>query len=357
MSKEFLSVQFWSQLNEFFKKLIPLISYVLRKDRYIWLIVIILLLSYLFLERNLTCNIKKDYVVLPISKIEDSYSDVLTYAKLLNVNLTSGDYIRTQLEKKSLGFDLGKVSVVLNENLLSISTEVFFVKDLFDEVSKKRKIKEYSNQLDAIVNRQLDFLGSNVRLLERYGVIEKINSDYLNLIAILVSLFFVRVLFFSVTGRIFDVSQFKKLDINFLGPLGTVKRGKEPFHFKGSRTMYSEGLRYIELNLRHQTNYYEKKLFSVTSSLAGDGKTSFCYNLALLVSQSKRVLLIDADLRRPHLRRTVNQSYNTDKKNLGLSEYLQYGNVEIKEILYSYEGRDKLDMIFSGNIHTIPVTK
>lgn len=58
--------------------------------------------------------------------------------------------------------------------------------------------------------------------------------------------------------------------------------------------------------------------FVVTSSLAGDGKTTTTVSLAVsIASAEQRVLLIDADMRKPSIHRYFNMEYSD-----GLSEFL-----------------------------------
>jgi capsular exopolysaccharide synthesis family protein len=62
----------------------------------------------------------------------------------------------------------------------------------------------------------------------------------------------------------------------------------------------------------------DKKVILVTSSVAGEGKTSVSTNLALALAGSRRVLLIDADLRRPK----VAESFSLKGHISGLSTLL-----------------------------------
>jgi len=62
----------------------------------------------------------------------------------------------------------------------------------------------------------------------------------------------------------------------------------------------------------------DKKVILVTSSVAGEGKTSVSSNLALALAGSRRVLLIDADLRRPK----VAESFGLKGHTSGLSTLL-----------------------------------
>ncbi|MBK9315673.1 MAG: CpsD/CapB family tyrosine-protein kinase [Acidobacteria bacterium] len=64
-----------------------------------------------------------------------------------------------------------------------------------------------------------------------------------------------------------------------------------------------EQFRSLRTQLFHAAENRDLKVVTVTSALAGEGKTSTLLNLALAIAQSKekRVLVIDGDLRRPNI--------------------------------------------------------
>ena len=63
----------------------------------------------------------------------------------------------------------------------------------------------------------------------------------------------------------------------------------------------------------------ECPVYAVTSAEAGDGKSTVISNLAISFAQAdKKVLLIDADMRRP----VQYQSFKLNKNQTGLSELL-----------------------------------
>lgn len=67
-------------------------------------------------------------------------------------------------------------------------------------------------------------------------------------------------------------------------------------------------------------------VFAVTSSLAGDGKSTNAVSLAVSIAMAEqKVLLIDADMRKP----SIHRYFNTEHKN-GLSEILANLTNEIK---------------------------
>jgi capsular exopolysaccharide synthesis family protein len=93
------------------------------------------------------------------------------------------------------------------------------------------------------------------------------------------------------------------------------------YHRPGSRE--AEAFRTVRTSLSIINDDGRSKVIQVTSPEPGDGKSVSASNLALALAQSgKRVLLIDADLRRP----TVHQLFRLPA-NIGLTESLQ-GEIE-----------------------------
>jgi protein-tyrosine kinase len=115
-----------------------------------------------------------------------------------------------------------------------------------------------------------------------------------------------------------------------------------------NNTQAAEQFRSIRSNINFATVDRQLRSLVVTSSNAGDGKTMTAANLAIVFNQEgKRVLLVDADLRRPkvhHVFRLANQ--------FGLSNYL-IGQKEIDEIIMSTYRTD-FDIITSGIIPPNP---
>jgi succinoglycan biosynthesis transport protein ExoP len=84
------------------------------------------------------------------------------------------------------------------------------------------------------------------------------------------------------------------------------------------RSAYVEALRGLRTSILLSRGGAPPKVILVTSSIASEGKSMLSINLAtLLAQQGKKVLLVDGDFRRPTLHRTLNIA-NTD----GLSSFL-----------------------------------
>jgi len=98
----------------------------------------------------------------------------------------------------------------------------------------------------------------------------------------------------------------KRLRQRMLGliPLQKLKKGQELAHdifFDKHNPEFSEAIRTIRTSLLMSQMEESKKILAITSSIPSEGKTTLAINLAFALGQMERVLLIDADLRRPSL--------------------------------------------------------
>ena len=111
----------------------------------------------------------------------------------------------------------------------------------------------------------------------------------------------------------------------------------------GSRNIVNEAFRVLRSNLDFLKQEGERKenIFLITSMYVGSGKSFISLNLSVAVAiQNKKVLFIDADLRRASASRIWNSPL------LGLSNYLN-GSLNLKSAIY----RDKK----YPNLHYMPV--
>lgn len=99
----------------------------------------------------------------------------------------------------------------------------------------------------------------------------------------------------------------------------------------------SEAVRTLRTNLTYKMNKTGSKMFLITSSAPGEGKSWTASNLAIAFTQSKqRVLLIDADLRKGR----QHEVFNIDNT-VGLSSVLNNKKI-CKGSVYLDEEMDKL---------------
>ena len=100
-------------------------------------------------------------------------------------------------------------------------------------------------------------------------------------------------------------------------------------------------------NVLYSSNGEQSKRIVITASVYGEGKTTLAINLAAALASNlidKKVLLIDADLRTPHIYDFVKSKISANSK-AGLSEFL-VGKADFPEI---HNGDiENLSIIFAG---------
>jgi capsular exopolysaccharide synthesis family protein len=112
-------------------------------------------------------------------------------------------------------------------------------------------------------------------------------------------------------------------------------------HAEAIRTART-GIQLSDVDQRH-------RLIMVTSSVPAEGKTSTAINLSLAMAQTKRTLLIDADMRRPQVGTRLGLAANAK----GLSN-LVTGTASLKECVHQIDGTPLLVMP-SGDVPPNPL--
>ncbi|MEL6945882.1 MAG: polysaccharide biosynthesis tyrosine autokinase, partial [Bacteroidota bacterium] len=134
---------------------------------------------------------------------------------------------------------------------------------------------------------------------------------------------------------------------------GRIAQNKGKEHIvvkKGRRSAVNEMFRELRTNLNYLDVNSEKKIFSVTSSVPGEGKTFVAINLAItLALADRKVVIVELDLRKPRF-----QSYiGFDDNTLGVTNYL-IGEKSLEEIKRSFPDNENLTIISSGPIPPNP---
>ncbi len=102
--------------------------------------------------------------------------------------------------------------------------------------------------------------------------------------------------------------------------------------FNDSQSAFSEAVRTIRTSVLMTALDEPRKVVVVTSSVPEEGKTTVSYNLACALGQVKKVLLIDADMRRPKIAKLIGR----DTKAPGLAD-LVAGQAQLSQCLVLQE--------------------
>ncbi len=137
-----------------------------------------------------------------------------------------------------------------------------------------------------------------------------------------------------------------KLGVPVLGILqiAKVKRGQqlERVFLEDPQTSFSESIRTIRSGVMLSSLDSPKKIVVITSSIPEEGKTTVAINLAFALSQVKKTLLIDADMRRPRIGKVLGGKSNASM--FGLSQLVS-GEAPLDKCIYP---------VNETNLHVLP---
>lgn len=116
------------------------------------------------------------------------------------------------------------------------------------------------------------------------------------------------------------------------------------------KSRHSEAFRNLRTSIFFKTKDTETPIIQVTSPNAGDGKSTATANLAVSIAQtSKRVLLVECDMRRP----TQHKVFGLPGGGNGMSSILQ-GTCSIEDAVQQCDGVPTLSIITAGEIPDNP---
>lgn len=133
-------------------------------------------------------------------------------------------------------------------------------------------------------------------------------------------------------------------------PIITERKVKvERIFEQNPQAVFSEGIRTARTGIMLSSIDEPHRVVVVTSSVPGEGKTTFATNLALAFAQTKRVVLVDGDMRRPSIGKLFGREPNAP----GLSS-LVAGSTPPAECMFRI-GDTELYVIPSGPIPPNPL--
>ncbi|MYM65124.1 polysaccharide biosynthesis tyrosine autokinase [Pseudomaricurvus sp. HS19] len=145
----------------------------------------------------------------------------------------------------------------------------------------------------------------------------------------------------------------EKLHAPMLGFLPFIKENRSEAAFEGflsdNHNNFAEAIRTIRTGLMLSNLDTPHKITVITSSVPNEGKSTVSLNLAEAVGQMEKVLLIDADMRRPTLAKTIGLSRTAP----GLSN-LVAGTADFKDCVHKL-GDTTVDVMTSGMVPSNPL--
>lgn len=145
----------------------------------------------------------------------------------------------------------------------------------------------------------------------------------------------------------------EKLDQSLLGmlPLVDIKDDREgvPLFLDEDQNGYAEAVRTVRTGIALSSLDEPYRTIMVTSSVANEGKTTTSVNLALAFSKMERILLVDADMRRP----SIAKELALPRARAGLAE-LVAGKARLEDAVVRMAGQN-VDVIGAGVVPPNPL--
>ena len=140
----------------------------------------------------------------------------------------------------------------------------------------------------------------------------------------------------------------KSTSIPILGMIGGNDSAHNLLSRHSPKSVVFEGFRALRSNLNFFNTNADNKVYLVTSSISGEGKTYIAENLAIVFAKSgKKTLVIGADLRRPQLYTDFSL-----KNILGMTNHL-LGDKSLNEVIIKTDV-ENLDILISGPVPANP---
>lgn len=120
---------------------------------------------------------------------------------------------------------------------------------------------------------------------------------------------------------------------------------------ENSKFYISEAYKTLRTNILFTTRDSQCKVYALTSAIPGEGKTTTAINIAISFAQTeKKVVIIDADLRKPKLHR-----YFDLENKIGLSNVLSGVYDGSNKAFIQKTSVENLDLISSGHVPPNPI--
>ncbi|MBP9217125.1 MAG: polysaccharide biosynthesis tyrosine autokinase [Agitococcus sp.] len=245
------------------------------------------------------------------------------------------------------------------EASIELSRKEFRFQELQREVQTNRNLYDTFFTRIKQANDSLELETANARVIDKAVVPSlpfKPRKSLLIALALVLSLMFGAMLAFlldyldSTFKGAEDVED--KLGVSMLGMVPMVKQKKKEstalLFLDDNQKSYAEAMRTVRTSVVLSGIDKPHKTIMLTSSMPSEGKSTSAINLAVAIGQMERVLLIDADLRKP----TVAKVLNLPPHSPGLSN-LVAGTATQEDCILHMEDAN-IDVLTSGLIPPNP---
>lgn len=278
-------------------------------------------------SRNGGDNRNDDGVSISQNDINVNQNLIYTYSELLKSSSIINE-VKTNLkliDSEKILKDSLSINFVKNTEMIVITVknkDALLARDIANEIAKvfKYKVEEIYNMnnvyvVDVAVLPTFPYNINHVR--------DVLVSFFIGIVVSFVYVILSNLLDNTIKNEV-DIE--RNVNLNVLGVLPKQnfrkdtldKKNFEIINFDVKNKLAFENFKGIRTNIQFMNNYKSPKTILVTSTVASEGKSWVASNLAVTFAQeSKRVLLVDSDLRRGR----VNKIFGVDNKT-GLSNFL-----------------------------------
>lgn len=278
-------------------------------------------------------------IELVVGGINHEYERALSTEKTLKSSLGAARGSVQNINRKE--FELGKFEREVDSN-----------RQMFDMFLKRAKETNVAGDLQTTVARVVDTAATPINPIKPKKSLIVAVALFMGLLVGVMLALLMEVLDNTIKNTEDVESRLKQPLLTVLPMLGKkdALRGVSGHVVTDSpNSLYSEAIRTARTGVLLSSVDLTTRIVVVTSTVPGEGKTTFSSNLALAHAFTQKTLLIDADMRRPSIAR----AHGLDVNAAGLSE-LVAGTAKLADCLQQVKGSNLL-VIGSGVIPPNPL--
>lgn len=257
--------------------------------------------------------------------------------------------------------NINKLIAKSKEDIQSLQSENFSLANLERDVENNRRVYENFQVSLMEANRDSEYTGSNIHIIDKAVVPEKPFKPNLKVTLVLSGIFglflgCIMALIREAADNTFKTSGDveEKLKLPVLGTIPFVKDKKgqptiQRKYLKDPHSSFAESFNTIRTGLLFSDIDNPPKTILVSSASINEGKSILALNLASAFSLLGNTLLLEVDLRKPSVAR--NLSY---KPTPGLSDWVS-GQISSLDDIIHKENNNQLSIITSGTIPYNPL--